>query len=49
MVYRILADEIIIIAVAPDAREPGYCRSRKTDVQAVERPDPRGTSLMLKR
>jgi len=31
IVYRIFDQEIIIIAVAPDARKPGYWRSRKND------------------
>lgn len=31
IVYRILSEELIIIAVAPDARKPGYWRSRKND------------------
>ena len=31
IVYRIHADEIIILAVAPDARKPGYWRNRKSD------------------
>jgi len=31
IVYRILAEEIVIIAVASDARKPGYWRSRKND------------------
>ncbi|MDD2809060.1 type II toxin-antitoxin system RelE/ParE family toxin [Rhodoferax sp.] len=31
VVYRILAEGIVVIAVAPDARKPGYWRSRKND------------------
>ena len=31
IVYRIHADEIIILAVAPDVRKPGYWRNRKSD------------------
>lgn len=34
VVYRVLAQEIVIIAVAPDARKPGYWRSRKNDDEA---------------
>jgi len=30
VVYRVLPDEIVILAVAPDARKPGYWRSRKS-------------------
>ena len=31
VVYRIQADEIVVLAVAPDARKPGYWRDRKTN------------------
>lgn len=31
VVYRIRSEEIIILAVAPDARRPGYWRNRKGD------------------
>jgi toxin ParE1/3/4 len=31
VVYRIQADEIIVLAVAPDARQPGYWRDRKSN------------------
>ena len=31
VVYRIQADEIIVLAVAPDARKPGYWRDRKSN------------------
>ena len=31
VVYRIQAEEIIVLAVAPDARKPGYWRDRKSN------------------
>lgn len=31
VVYRIQADEIIVLAVAPDARKPGYWRERTSN------------------
>lgn len=31
VVYRVFAEEIVILAVAPDARKPGYWRNRKND------------------
>lgn len=31
VVYRIQADEIIVLAVAPDARKPGYWRERNSN------------------
>jgi toxin ParE1/3/4 len=31
VVYRVLADEIVILAVAPDARKPDYWRRRTTN------------------
>jgi len=31
VVYRIQADEIVVLAVAPDARKPGYWRERKNN------------------
>lgn len=31
VVYRIHADEIVVVAVAPDARKPAYWRGRKSD------------------
>jgi plasmid stabilization system protein ParE len=31
IVYRVHSDEIIILAVAPDARKPGYWRNRKSE------------------
>lgn len=31
IIYRILSEEIVVLAVAPDARKPGYWRSRKND------------------
>lgn len=31
VVYRIGASEIIVLAVAPDARKPGYWRDRKSN------------------
>lgn len=31
VVYRIQADEIVVLTVAPDARKPGYWRDRKTN------------------
>ncbi len=32
IIYRIYPTEIVILAVAPDARKPGYWRNRKIDV-----------------
>jgi plasmid stabilization system protein ParE len=31
VVYRVQADEIVVLAVAPDARKPGYWRDRKSN------------------
>lgn len=31
VVYRIQADGIVVLAVAPDARKPGYWRNRKSN------------------
>lgn len=31
IVYRIRPSELVILAVAPDARKPGYWRNRKSD------------------
>lgn len=31
VVYRVQADEIVVLAVAPDARKPGYWRNRKSN------------------
>ena len=31
IIYRIHPAEIVILAVAPDARKPGYWRNRKSD------------------
>ncbi|MGB4585233.1 MAG: type II toxin-antitoxin system RelE/ParE family toxin [Rhodoferax sp.] len=31
VVYRIQADEIVVLAVAPDVRKPGYWRERKNN------------------
>jgi len=47
IVYRILAQEIVFVAVAPDARKPGYWRSRKNDGEAADRPDLHGSSPTL--
>jgi toxin ParE1/3/4 len=30
VVYRVYPDEIVILAVAPDARKPGYWRNRQS-------------------
>jgi len=32
VVYRVFSEEIVIIAIAPDARKPAYWRNRKNDV-----------------
>jgi toxin ParE1/3/4 len=32
VVYRLVANEVVVLAVAPDARKPGYWRHRKSAV-----------------